>query len=338
MASPLRIGYVPGNPPFPLLPSLLTPSPLHNLADTAPEHFSTPLHFAQKHFALAATLYPFPAGTGAMVAALQAHAIDVAIGLTEGWVAALGKAPASVAPPFSLVGTYVETPLCWAISTGAARADIASVADLRGKTAGVSRIGSGSHVMSYVLADERGWLDAPGLSGADGQQRQQQQQQQAPFPVVPLETFAGLRTGVNAGAADFFLWEHFTSKRYHDCGEIRRVGELYTPWSSWKIVAGAHAVPDPPADARLRDALAKIDLGVAYFESHPDEAVRHISSMLDYSDEDARAWLATVRFARPSVRGVRRDVVATTVATLQKAGVLGENVNVGNMIGIARES
>ena len=38
MSSPLRIGFV-------------------------PEHFSTPLHFAQKHFGLEATLIPFPSGT-----------------------------------------------------------------------------------------------------------------------------------------------------------------------------------------------------------------------------------------------------------------------------------
>lgn len=87
-----------------------------------PEHFSTPLHFAQKHFGLDATLIPFPSGTGHMVTALRAGEIDVGIGLTEGWVAGLGKAQeqgkeegkkgAEVDGGFRLVGTYVETPLC----------------------------------------------------------------------------------------------------------------------------------------------------------------------------------------------------------------------------------
>lgn len=40
-----------------------------------------------------------------------------------------------------MVGTYVETPLCWAISTGAGREDVSSVEDLKGKKIGVSRIG-----------------------------------------------------------------------------------------------------------------------------------------------------------------------------------------------------
>lgn len=113
MAAPLRVGYV-------------------------PEHFSAPLHFAQEHFGLSATLVPYPSGTGHMVSSLQNNEIDIGIGLTEGWISALGKQK-DVAS-FKLVGTYVETPLCWAISTGIDR-KLSSVEALEGKKIGVSRIG-----------------------------------------------------------------------------------------------------------------------------------------------------------------------------------------------------
>lgn len=86
-SSPLRIGFV-------------------------PEHFSTPLHFAQKHFGLDATLIPFPSGTGHMVTAIRSGEIDVAVGLTEGWIAGLGKEGVEGDGGYRLVGTYVETPLC----------------------------------------------------------------------------------------------------------------------------------------------------------------------------------------------------------------------------------
>lgn len=85
-SSPLRVGYV-------------------------PEHFSTPLHFATKHFGLSAKLIPFPSGTGHMITALRDNEIDVGIGLTEGWVAGLGKDGVTDGG-YSIVGTYVETPLC----------------------------------------------------------------------------------------------------------------------------------------------------------------------------------------------------------------------------------
>lgn len=78
-----------------------------------PEHFSTPLHFAKKHYGLDAELIPFPSGTGHMITALRAREIDVGIGLTEGWVAGLGKVQESEGDGgYRLVGTYVETPLC----------------------------------------------------------------------------------------------------------------------------------------------------------------------------------------------------------------------------------
>jgi hypothetical protein len=77
-----------------------------------PEHFSTPLHFAQKHFSLSARLIPFPSGTGHMITALRAGEIDIGIGLTEGWVAGLGKADVEGDGGYKIVGTYVETPLC----------------------------------------------------------------------------------------------------------------------------------------------------------------------------------------------------------------------------------
>ncbi|KAF1996913.1 hypothetical protein P154DRAFT_442335 [Amniculicola lignicola CBS 123094] len=298
-----------------------------------PEHFSAPLEFAKKHYGLTSTLLPYPSGTGHMVTALQSGEIDIGVGLTEGWIAALGKAQSSKKDAgFKLVGTYVETPLCWAISTGARRGELEGVQDLKGKRVGVSRIGSGSYVMSYVLADQQGWLDPSAT--------------ESPFPVEPLNTFASLREGVNKGTADFFMWEHFTSKRYYDNGEIKRIGEIYTPWSSWKIVAlnsllnpgnwscGPNA-PKSVLKEELEDVLQKINKGVKHFEENREEAIHYISTKLDYSEEDAREWLKTVRFAH-DVRGVDNSVVDKTVGLLQKAGVLEKDVNKEAMIGMAR--
>ena len=193
----------------------------------------------------------------------------------------------------------------WAISTGSKRT-INSSDNLNNSKIGVSRIGSGSYVMGYVLADQNGWLIP---SSPD-----------SPFTVVPLQTFDKLRAAVNDGTADFFMWEHFTSKRYYDNGEIKKIGEIYTPWSSWKIVASTDIKQD---DKRLEDLFWKLDNGVEYFNAHYDEAVKYISTELDYSEEDAREWLKTVRFSTRT-KGVDVAVIEKTVDALKKAGVLGE--------------
>lgn len=269
-----------------------------------------------------------------MVTALQAGEIDIGVGLTEGWIAALGKAQAKKEDAgFRVVGTYVETPLCWAISTGARRDELRGIEDLKGNKVGVSRIGSGSYVMSYVLADQQGWLNTASDS--------------PPFPIEALNTFTNLREGVNNSTADFFMWEHFTSKRYYDNGEIKRIGEIYTPWSSWKIVAvndllhptnwsSTSNASKPVLKDELEDVLAKINKGVKHFEENQEEAVQYISTKLDYSEEDAREWLKTVRFAN-DVRGVNNEVVGKTVGILQKAGVLDEEVDHSAMIGLERD-
>ncbi|KAK8096664.1 uncharacterized protein PG998_004886 [Apiospora kogelbergensis] len=285
--APLRIGYV-------------------------PEHFSTPLYFAQKHFGLQAALTAFPSGTGHMITALRENEIDVAIGLTEGFVAGLGKEDTPGDGGYRIVGTYVETPLCWAISTGAKRPEISSVSSLKNSKVGVSRIGSGSYVMSYVLADKEGWLANTSSSDV------------GPYKdFVVLQTFDKLRNAVNDGTADFFMWEHFTSKKYYDSGEIRRVGEIYTPWPSWKIVASTSSVPNPAKDQRLQDLFRKLDQGVKYFGEHQDEAVEYISTALDYSKEDATEWLKTVRFCTETA-GVDVKVIDNCISILRKAGVLQE--------------
>lgn len=176
---------------------------------------------------------------------------------------------------------------------------------------------SGSYVMGFVFADTQSWLRNPG---------------QPPFEVVPLQTFAKLRDGVNDGTIDFFLWEHFTSKRYYDNKSIKKFGEIYTPWSSWKIVAR-----DDARDTRLDDLFVKLNQGVKYFEENQDEAVKYISTELDYSEEDARDWLGTVKFTE-DVQGVEMDTVKKTVEVLKKAGVLEGDVSIETMVGRARET
>lgn len=192
----------------------------------------------------------------------------------------------------------------WAISTGSKRA-IKSVADLKNSKIGVSRVGSGSYVMGFVLADGQGWLS----------------ETSEPFEVVPLQTFENLRKGVNDGTADFFMWEHFTSKRYYDNGEIKRIGEIYTPWSSWKIVAATSLISGTAFDPRLDDLFEKLNRGTKYFVEHSEESVEYISTELDYSEADAREWLKTVEFSS-DVKGVDLSVIQKTVEVLKKAGVI----------------
>jgi len=243
-----------------------------------------------------------------MIEAFNNNEIDVGIGLTEAWVAGLGKRFADEKgerpiQTYHITGKYTTSPLLWALSTGGKRTDIKSVQELKRKKVGISRYGSGSHIMSYVLADQQGWLE----------------EGKAPFEFVVCGPFAPLREAVNSGKADFFMWEHFTSKKFYDNGELKRIGEIPTPWDGWHIAAhGVHA--DPRIINTLLPALEK---GVEHFEKYKEEAVELISTTMDYSKEDAEEWYKTVSF--PKQPGtIDEAMIKKTFDLLKKAGVLND--------------
>lgn len=170
-----------------------------------PEHYLLPLHLAVQNdlfpSSIKVTLVPFPSGTGHMITSLRANEIDLAIGLTEGWTAGLLnpdiKNKSLEEKGYRIVGSWVSTPLRWAIVTGRNRDDINTVDDLRQhRRVGVSRIGSGSHIMAFVLAQQQGWL------------QQTKDYKKEGLTLVPLGPFKDLRNGVTSSTADFFMWEH----------------------------------------------------------------------------------------------------------------------------------
>jgi hypothetical protein len=165
--------------------------------------------------------------------------------------------------------------------------------------------------MAYVLADQHNWLSPT----SDDSKKD-------PFSVVPSGDFAALRRAVREQptTADFFMWEHFTTKAYWDNGELKRIGEIYTPWPSWMIAAR-----DPSAVGAL---LEKLNEGIQHYLKSEEESVSHITSTMEYSKEDAKEWMGTVKFAQ-DVRGVKSGVVDDVVKILRKAGVLDEKSGAG---------
>ena len=305
--NPLRIGYV-------------------------PEHYLLPLHLAKSHFPFPVELIPFPSGTGHMITSLRSDSIDLAIGLTEGWVAGLLTSQGQKEKGYSIVGSWVKNPLRWAIVTGRNRNDINSVTDLRQhRRVGVSRMGSGSHVMAFVLAQQEGWFDSS------------QSSDEEKLPTFILGPFKDLRDGVTSSKADFFMWEHFTTKPFFH-GEdtpLKNIGEIYTPWPSWHIAASSKTFPDPEKDEKLQQLFEAFDQGVKDFKTNPDEGVRLLGTGelgCHYSEEDAREWLKAVEFAN-ATKGVDAAIMEGVVKVLQGAGVINSATTISTgdgVIGIRR--
>ncbi|KAF9246690.1 hypothetical protein DTO006G1_1120 [Penicillium roqueforti] len=316
-----------------------------------PEHYLTPLHLALRSPAVSSLPFkivatPFPSGTGHMITSLRGNEIDVAIGLTEGWVAGLaGKQQASQTSPdadggYKVVGHWVDNPLRWAIVTGRNRDEITGVSDLKDKRVGVSRLGSGSHIMSFVLAQQQGWK-------ADS------------LTTVPLGPFGPLRDGVSGldaskpdqaanPSAEFFMWEEFTTKPYfHPTAErpnppLKKIGEIFTPWPSWMIVASTALFPNPEKDQRLESLFQALDQGIKDFEADTAHVVKLLGTGelgCNYVEEDATEWLKDVKFTN-ATRGVDDKIIGGVVDVLKVAGVIDSAMSndeaIQRVIGIKR--
>ncbi|MFT5384910.1 MAG: sulfonate transport system substrate-binding protein, partial [Saprospiraceae bacterium] len=116
-----------------------------------PEHFNLPIHLAreQKLFetrGVSVEWTTYKGGTGQMIKAMADGEIDLCILLTEGILNAIVKGS-----PLKIISEYVTTPLTWGIHTGTDN-PLDNYRDIYTKKYGISRFGSGSHLMAIVDA------------------------------------------------------------------------------------------------------------------------------------------------------------------------------------------
>lgn len=180
-----------------------------------PEHFNYPWYITLKNKEYSKQninlrWQDFPGGTGQMCAALRNGDVDIAIVLTEGIIKDIADGN-----PSKIVQTFVKSPLVWGIHVGS-KSTFKKIEDLENATIAISRFGSGSHLMAIVNAFNQGW-NVKNLK----------------FKVV-----GNLQGGIDAltnGDADYFMWEHFTTKPLVDNGTFRRIDDCPTPWPCFVI-------------------------------------------------------------------------------------------------------
>jgi ABC-type nitrate/sulfonate/bicarbonate transport system substrate-binding protein len=262
-----------------------------------PEHFNLPwLQLAESRALddLGVSWRDVPEGSGAMAAALREGELDAAMLLTEGAVAG------AAAGGFKIVSLYTVSPLIWGIHVPA-DSDLRTVDDVRGRRYAISRRGSGSHLMSFVHARERGW-------SADD------------LDFVIVGTLQGAIDAFAGGKADVFFWEKFMTKPLVDSGRFRRVGEFVAPWPAFVVCASDAALakqkPIGAALGRALDAAAEL--------ATSSNGIARIADRYGLLHADVREWLAATRWAaRPGIKALQ---IAPAVEQLAALGLIGADV------------
>lgn len=261
-----------------------------------PEHFNLPwrLSIEEQLFDVLDTTVEwtdFPGGTGAIMKALDAGEIDMATPLTEGAVTAIAKGSAS-----QLVRLWVDSPLLWGVyADGSSTAE--TIADLEGQRFAISRPGSGSELMSMVMAQDLGWTlpdDA--------------------FVVVGGLT--GALEALPAGDAGIFIWNKSMTQPHVDDGTFKRVGVFGTPWPSFAVAATNALCAEHPG---LAESLVDIAAGRAAGFTIDDSAALIVAERYGLGVEGAAEWLQQVHFT-PSGTALDQKVLDSVADRMRSIG------------------
>ncbi len=243
-----------------------------------PEHFNLPWHLCIendkfKDQGVNVIWKDFPEGTGAMCKALRSGEIDVAVILTEGIIRDIINGNES-----KIIQTYISSPLIWGIHVAAA-ASYKNIQDLEGTKAAISRKGSGSHLMVYVNAQRKNW-DLEKLG----------------FEII--NNLEGAIEALKKDDAQYFMWEHFTTKPLVDNKTFRLVADCPTPWPCFVIAARDECLRKD-AD-RLKTMLEVLNSETKDFKVQKNIDVQ-ISERYQQKLEDIRKWLDLTKWSQEQI-------------------------------------
>ncbi|TPX31208.1 hypothetical protein SmJEL517_g05441 [Synchytrium microbalum] len=274
-----------------------------------PEHFSSPMYQLEQKLktedGIKIELVNCPGGSGEMISLINSGKVDVVIALTEALLAqSLKGGPAD----YRLVGTYVKSPLTWAIATNPSSPTFSAFTreegpwdPLKGSRIGVSRLGSGSHIIPFVMKRMKGW--------------------QEDFTFVPLKDIHGLVQGVTEDSCDAFLWEKTMTKGYFDSGKLHHLSNVTPPWPAFSIAASNHMIESRSSE--LVDLLDGITAATSQFMSDESAAVEYISKRFHQEVVDVEKWIKTVEYP-VDARHVDPAVIKSCSATLKESGLIAK--------------
>ena len=258
-----------------------------------PEHFNLPIHLCIeeglfKAEGIEVEWVEFPGGTGAMNAALRDEEIDLAVILTEGIIRDIANGN-----PSKIIQNYVSSPLIWGVHV-AAESAFQSIDDLKDARPAISRFGSGSHVMAFIQAHQLGW-DTSKLE------------------CVVVNNLDNAIKALQNGEADYFMWEHFTTKPLVDRGIFRRVADFPTPWSSFVFAATKNAAENKSQELSI--FLKTVNAKTIIFKNI--EGIDHIlAERYDQKLKDIQKWLSLTNWSQEELRDSESEQIVSFLKQL----------------------
>jgi hypothetical protein len=231
-------------------------------------------------------------GSGQMNQALRENETELAIVLTESFLKDF-----EVGNPSKMIGFHVNSPLIWGIHIPGGSIEN-SVHELKKHDFLISRLGSGSYLMAFVLAQRENWKT-----------------QDLEFKIVG--NLPGALEHMNPTHPEIFLWEKFTTKPWVDSGEMKLIGEVPSPWACFVVVATNAALKEfGEVIFQLRDLVYSEASKLKSTKS----TISEISQAYGLNEKDLEFWFAKTDWATKPV--ISRKELNSSMGKMVELGIL----------------
>lgn len=243
-----------------------------------------------------------PKGSGAINKSLREGTTDLAIVLTESFIK--DKIEGN---PALIIGFHVKSPLVWGIHCST-KSEIQDISELGHGEFVISRFGSGSHLMAFLLAKREGW-DLASLE----------------FEVVG--DINGAKEALQDEIQKLFLWEKFMTKPLVDKGYFKRIGEIPTPWPCFVIVANPDVLEEHFGGITdLRDMVYKESKDLRNNSDFPSLLSKKYNIRL----EDIESWLSQTEWAKNN--RIPKTSLQETMEILKDLDLVKETMKVEELV------
>ena len=243
-------------------------------------------------------------GSGQMNKALRDDETDLAIVLTESFLKDFEEGN-----PSRMIGFHVKSPLIWGIHIPG-KSPVENLNQIENPKFLISRMGSGSHLMAFVLAQREGWNP-----------------ENLEFKIVG--NLGGALDAIHPETPEMFLWEKYTAKPWVISGDFKRIGEVPSPWPCFVIVASEKAISEfGELIFELRDLIYQASKELQDSPETPLE----IHKAYDLKIEDVKAWLSQTSWETEPT--ISKSELEEAMKKMQELGIIKHKLSLDRFLSL----
>ena len=270
-----------------------------------PEHYNIHWHlliekkpFNLKNFDVC--WFDYSTGTGQLMKDIDSNKLDIAIVLTEGAIKFILEGCNA-----KIIDFYVLSPLIWGVYVSFN--SFLKLCDIFEKRIGISRFGSGSHLIPIIHAKTVG--------------------EEIPHDnFVVVNDLEGALKAFEKNECDVFYWEKFTTNPFVKAHKLKCLGYFKSPWPSFVIVCNT--------DFGSKNQNLIVDI-IEYLKNQiqsalKDDLIEPIQTRYNLDIDDINEWIKDVEWNDFKEKPLKK--IEDVIFQLANMGILNQKILMDNIL------